>query len=121
MGEMGTLYAAAPIALVAGSLRPELKGHNPMEPAKIGSAVLTGPHVESFDEAFEALFRAGGARVVEGAARIAAAVVELWQDEPARQRLVTAAGEVAGEAGPALAATLEALQSLKPEAIHARA
>ena len=121
MGEMGTLYAAAPVALVAGSLRPELKGHNPMEPAKIGAAILTGPHVESFDEAYEALFRAGGARVVDGAARIAAAVVELWQDEEACQRLVTAAGEVAGEAGPALAATLDALQSLKPEAAHARA
>ncbi|MBU6406155.1 MAG: 3-deoxy-D-manno-octulosonic acid transferase [Alphaproteobacteria bacterium] len=120
MGEMGALYAVASVALVAGSLRPELKGHNPMEPAKIGAAVLTGPYVESFEEAYEALFRAGGARVVDGAARIASAVVELWRDEPARQRLVAAAGEVAGEAGPALAATLEALQNLKPEAPYAR-
>ncbi|MFZ4120791.1 MAG: 3-deoxy-D-manno-octulosonic acid transferase [Caulobacterales bacterium] len=112
LGEMGTLYAAAPVALVAGSLRPELKGHNPMEPAKIGAAILSGPHVESFDEAFEALLQAGGARIVEGPARIAATVDELWRDEPARQRLTQAAGEIAGAAGPALAATIDALEGL---------
>jgi 3-deoxy-D-manno-octulosonic-acid transferase len=121
LGEMGALYASVPLALVAGSLRPELKGHNPMEPAKIGCAILSGPHVESFDEAFEALRRAGGVRIVDGASRIAAAVSELWADEAARCRLTEAAGAVAGEAGPALAATLDALQALRPEGAPRRA
>jgi 3-deoxy-D-manno-octulosonic-acid transferase len=123
MGEMGTLYAAAPVALVCGSLRPELKGHNPMEPAKLGSAILTGPHVESFWEAYEALFGAGGARKVEGPAAIAQAVTHLWGDAIDRDRLKTAAGRIAGEAGPALAATLDALDAALPArgAMRARA
>ncbi len=121
MGEMGTLYASVPMALVAGSLRPDLKGHNPMEPAKIGCAILSGPYVESFEEAFEALRRAGGVRIVDGASRIAAAVSELWADDAARGRLADAAGGVAGEAGPALAATLDALQALRPEGAPRRA
>jgi 3-deoxy-D-manno-octulosonic-acid transferase len=121
MGEMGALYSSVPLALVAGSLRPELKGHNPMEPAKIGCAILSGPHVESFEEAFDALRRAGGVRIVDGPSRIAATISELWGDEPARQRLTEAAGAVAGEAGPALAATLDALQGLRQEGSPGRA
>ena len=37
-----------PVALVAGSLLPALKGHNPIEPAKLGAPMITGPYVESF-------------------------------------------------------------------------
>jgi 3-deoxy-D-manno-octulosonic-acid transferase len=120
---MGTLYSAAPVALVAGSLKPGLKGHNPIEPAKLGSAILTGPHVESFQEAYDALFQVGGARLVEGPARIAAAVVEVWRDQDLRERMVGAAGELAGAGGPALAATLEALCALlaPSSSAHARA
>ena len=42
----------------------ELKGHNPIEPAKLGAAILTGPNVESFHDVFDALFAAQGAMIV---------------------------------------------------------
>ncbi|MCA8887096.1 MAG: hypothetical protein KDA35_10730, partial [Hyphomonadaceae bacterium] len=61
LGELGTLFDLAPVSLVAGSLLPTLKGHNPIEPAKLGSAIITGPYVESFEDLFAEMFAAGAA------------------------------------------------------------
>ena len=88
MGELGTLYDLAPVSLVAGSLLPHLKGHNPIEPAKLGSAILTGPYVESFQDLFRgAMIAAGGAVVVTDAATIARRRSRraVARREPARQ------------------------------------
>lgn len=43
IGELGTLYAIAPIAFVGGSL-VEHGGQNPIEAVRHGAVVLTGPH-----------------------------------------------------------------------------
>jgi 3-deoxy-D-manno-octulosonic-acid transferase len=48
LGELGTLYDLAPVSLVAGS-RCRSLGYNPIEPARLGSAIIT-THVESFQE-----------------------------------------------------------------------
>ena len=50
---------------VAGSLLPHLKGHNPIGFAKLGSAIITGPYVESFQDLFAEMLAAGGARVAD--------------------------------------------------------
>jgi len=112
MGELGLLYSAAPVALVAGSLLPALKGHNPIEPAKIGSAILTGPHVESFQDVFDALFAAGGARRVADASELAAAVGSLWNDTAARETQVSAARAFAAQGAEAFDATVTKLAEM---------
>lgn len=113
LGELGLFYRAAPISLVAGSLLPQLEGHNPIEPAKLGSAILSGPHVASFKDAYDVLSIAGAARIVESAPEIAAAVGALWRDEAARTRLSQAALRAVdlGGADP-LARTLDDLERL---------
>ncbi len=40
------------ICFVCGSLVPGLKGHNPLEPARLGNAVLTGTHIASFADTY---------------------------------------------------------------------
>lgn len=52
IGEMGLIYRLAPITLMCGSLIEGLSGHNPLEPARLGSAVLSGPYVSSFEDIY---------------------------------------------------------------------
>lgn len=74
LGEMGLWYRVAPVSFVGGSLVP-VGGHNPFEPAQLGSAILHGPHVRNFQDAYARL-RAGGAAVeVADADALAAALV----------------------------------------------
>lgn len=114
LGELGTFYDLAPVALVAGSLLPHLKGHNPVEPAKLDCAIVTGPHVESFADLYEALFAAGGAVKVQDAETLASAVAQLWRDEAARGRQIEAARAATAVGGEALETTVSALQALLP-------
>lgn len=54
LGVLAAYYAAADAAFVGGSLVP-LGGHNPLEPAATGAAVLMGPHHETQRDAVELL------------------------------------------------------------------
>jgi len=114
MGELGTLYDLAPVSLVAGSLLPHLKGHNPIEPAKLGSAILTGPYVESFQDLFAAMSAAGAAVIVTDAASIAAHVAELWRVESQRAKQLEAARSVTAQGADAFERTVDAVIALIP-------
>jgi len=74
MGELGLFYRLAPVALVAGSYR--WQGHNPIEPALLGAAVVSGPQVANFKDIFD---RMRAAKAVEMAveAELPAAVERL--------------------------------------------
>ncbi len=54
LGEMGLFYRAAPVAFLGGSLIRH-GGQNPIEPAKLGAAVMHGPHIFNFAAVYEAL------------------------------------------------------------------
>jgi 3-deoxy-D-manno-octulosonic-acid transferase len=112
LGELGLFYSLAPVALVAGSLLPSLKGHNPVEPAKLGAAILSGPYVESFEDLFGALSSAGGVRTIDSAESLAASVAELWRDEPKRAQLSDAARRVVDQGVHAMDETVDALVAL---------
>lgn len=121
LGELGTLYRAAPVALVAGSLLAHLKGHNPIEPAKLEAAIISGPYVESFQDVFDALLAAHGATKVEDAATIAAAVARFWRDDEARRTQLAAAAHVAAQGSEAFEETITRLAALAPAPESARA
>lgn len=120
LGELGAYFAASPIAFMGGSLRAHLKGHNPIEPARLGAAVLTGPHVESFADLYAGLFAAGGAREAGDPAAIAAALDHLWTDETERKRLAAAAAAALAEGRGALIRTRDALLALLDAHLKAR-
>ena len=62
LGELGLFYGAAPVVFVGRSLVAPGGGQNPIEPAKLGCAVLHGPHVSNFAETYAALRCRGAAR-----------------------------------------------------------
>ncbi|WP_410216235.1 3-deoxy-D-manno-octulosonic acid transferase [Paracoccus sp. (in: a-proteobacteria)] len=64
LGEMGRWYAQAGTCIIGGSLTDH-GGHTPWEPAAHCCALLRGPHIGNFLEAFDALEAAGAARAVD--------------------------------------------------------
>lgn len=117
MRELGLFYRLAPIVFVGGSLVPH-GGQNLLEPARLGCALLYGPHMHNFRPIVADLVSAGAAEEVRDAASLADAVSELLRDEPLRARRCAAAKR-ATEAGrgvlkevmAALAPELDALKS----------
>ena len=66
VGELAGLYALATVAFVGGSLVPH-GGHNPLEPARFGVPVVTGPFTENFREVTARMQAAGTLQVVSEA------------------------------------------------------
>jgi 3-deoxy-D-manno-octulosonic-acid transferase len=83
-GVLARYYAAADVAVVCGSLRP-YGGHNPMEPAACGAAVVIGPHHSSQQDAVAALRAGGAASVLEGAGDLGPALAVLLADRAVRE------------------------------------
>ncbi len=111
LGEMGTLLAACPIAFVGGSLVPH-GGHNPIEPAQLGAAILFGPHMESFADIARELTEAGAAQVVADGEDLAARLAGWQSDTHDRQVTVDAAAAVAERHRGRVDAVMRALSPL---------
>ena len=105
LGELGSVYRLADIAFVGGSLAAH-GGHNPLEPARLDCALVTGPHTENFLEAYAALEDAGAVARVSDARTLAAAVRALLDDEATRAARSAAAGEAARALGGGVEAAL---------------
>lgn len=110
LGEMMLWYALAPASLVAGSLVPDIGGHNPVEASRAGTAVITGPHTASFDDLFAAYRRHGAVLDAASADEIASAVNRVWAGQGPRPE--TAEAALAEASGNALATTLDRLEAL---------
>jgi 3-deoxy-D-manno-octulosonic-acid transferase len=109
LGELMNFYACADIAFVGGSLQP-VGGHNLLEPAATGTAIVTGPHLHNFAEIAHRLDHAGALRIGTDADAVERALDELLRDADARQRMV-AAGQALVETGRgALARTMALLE-----------
>jgi 3-deoxy-D-manno-octulosonic-acid transferase len=86
VGELTTLYAAADVAFVGGSLVP-VGGHNLLEPAAVGLPVLTGPYQENAKEIARQLLDQGAALQVDDAQQLAQVLKQLFADAERRERV----------------------------------
>ena len=75
-GEMGIWYRISPVTLIGGTFGAT-EGHNPWEPAAVGSAVLHGPHVANFVNDFRVLHQAEAALAVNPQDLVAALTADL--------------------------------------------
>ena len=83
-GELDALYACADIVFVGKSLGRQRGGQNVIEPARFGKPIVTGPHMENFEEIM-AEFRAADAIAVAADADRLRDRIENWlADESAR-------------------------------------
>jgi len=98
LGELGLFYRLARVALIGGSLVPH-GGQNPLEAARLGCPIITGPHHFNFGEIITRLSAAHA--LVEtpdgpGAAQaLAATLARLLADPAAGQAMAGAAGALA--------------------------
>jgi 3-deoxy-D-manno-octulosonic-acid transferase len=109
IGELGLFYRLASLVFVGGSLVPR-GGQNPIEPAKLGAAILHGPHVHNFADVYAAIDRAGGARPVADGEALTHAVIELLGNGALIRDMARAAGGVVAGLGGATERTLAAIE-----------
>jgi 3-deoxy-D-manno-octulosonic-acid transferase len=108
VGELGIIYRLSPIVFVGGSL-VKRGGQNPIEPAKLGAAILHGRHVWNFTEIYAALNQAHGAETITDASKLTAAFGALLAHGETRARVADAARTTVDALGGALDRTLKSL------------
>lgn len=109
VGELGLFYRLSPLVFMGGSLVPH-GGQNPIEPAKLGAAILHGPHVHNFSDVYAAIDRAGGALPVADGQALTAALADLLADTALTRDMARAGAETVESLGGALERTLQSIQ-----------
>ena len=94
MGELGLFYRLAPLAMIGGSFG-DVGGHNLMEPAQLGCAILHGPDMRKTQAVADEMTAAGGAVECADADALTEAVDRLLRDAAARTALADAAKAIA--------------------------
>jgi 3-deoxy-D-manno-octulosonic-acid transferase len=111
MGELGLFYRATPFAFLGGSLVPH-GGQNPLEAARLGTAVVTGPHTHNFEDIFVSLLAAQGDGRVQSGEELSGLVQKLITD-PRRARQLGARAKSASDClKGALSATIAMAETL---------
>ncbi len=112
IGELADLYQLADVAFVGGSLAAR-GGHNILEAARFGVAVLVGPHTENFRDIMNTFEHADAVRVTD-AAKLAADTIALLDNDVERRAIGARAKETwRGNTG-ATSRTMMHLQRLLP-------
>lgn len=81
--DLGLWYRLAPVTFMGGTLAEGGGGRSPMEAAALGSAILHGPHVAPYPDAYARLTEAHAARRVATTSDLAAAVADLLAPDKA--------------------------------------
>ena len=108
MGELGLIYRVAPLVFIGGSLVPH-GGQNPIEAAKLGAAILHGPHVWNFAEIYAALDKAHGAELITDGDRLTAGFGAWLSDTKTAAHVAGVGRNTVDALGGALEHTLKSL------------
>lgn len=117
IGELPAIYSLASIVFVGGSITNR-GGHNILEPAAVGAAIVTGPHTHNFDVIVKAFVKGGAIvqlpRLSSEEARLELARVfgQLLVDDQRRQELGQKAKHLVTQNMGATERTLEILNSI---------
>ncbi len=109
IGELGLFYRIAPIVFMGGSLVKH-GGQNPIEPAKLNSAILHGPHIWNFANVYAKLNRARGAATVTTAESLSKSLSLLLDDPDLVVRMAQSAKATVDQLGGALDRTFAAIE-----------
>ena len=117
MGELRQFYAMSDITYVGGSLHyrgSNKGGHNLMEPAVLGLAVLFGPYNYSFRATVRHLLEAGGGVQVTDQDELQATLERLLDDPSAREEMGLRARQVVLDNRGAAGQNLQLLRDYLP-------
>jgi 3-deoxy-D-manno-octulosonic-acid transferase len=109
MGELGLIYRLAPIVFMGGSLVRH-GGQNPIEAAKLGAAILHGPHVWNFADIYSMLDEANGAEEVLDVNKLVVRIGAWLTDAAARKQVADAGLATVDHLSGALKRTLAAIE-----------
>jgi 3-deoxy-D-manno-octulosonic-acid transferase len=110
LGEMGTLYRLSPVVLIGKTLAGD-GGQNPLEPARLACAIVSGPNISNFEPVFDMLIRAKAVEVLANEQQVQSALHLLLQDAAAARAMGQRAQNLAGDPAP-LQTTLDELRPL---------
>jgi 3-deoxy-D-manno-octulosonic-acid transferase len=110
IGELSAIYGLADVAFVGGSLVPK-GGHNIIEPARHGVAIVVGNHTDNFRDIIW-LFQTQDAVRIVGPAELPLVLMELISNDAERKALGRRAAETLRSQAGATEKTLAALERL---------
>lgn len=113
MGELYAFYELASVAFVGGSLVP-VGGHNVLEPALLGKAILFGHHMDNFSEISGNMLSQQAALQVADAAKLSETVEGLLTDQSRSKALGDNARNVVLENRGAVTKTMNLVHLLLP-------
>ena len=111
IGELGLFYRLAGIVFLGKSFVAG-GGQNPIEPARLASAVLHGPGVDNFIEAYVALDEAGGALEIARPEDLGEALIGLFDDTARLRAMARAAADAVERRAGAVERSMQALAPL---------
>ena len=92
LGEVGLFCRLSDIVFLGGSF-VNLGGHNPIEPAQLNCAILTGPNIDNNKRIFEAFFKVNASLLVKNTDELVAIVHDLLESPDRVAELATNAKE----------------------------
>jgi len=109
IGEMGFYLRLTEIAFVGKSIMAE-GGHNPLEPALAGTAILSGPNIENFRETYQEFMNNEAARLVDDSTMLAGYVHHLLERPDVRKKMIRSGRQTASRLSGALKRTFDILK-----------
>jgi 3-deoxy-D-manno-octulosonic-acid transferase len=119
IGELGLFYRLAGVVFVGKSFSGG-GGQNPIEPARLASAILHGPMVGNFSEVYAALDKAGGALEIADPADLGDALIALFANAGRLRAMARAAADAVERRAGAVDRSMRALAPILPVAGAAR-
>ncbi len=115
IGEMGLAFRLSKLTFVCGSLLEGMAGHNPLEPARLDNAVLTGAHISSFADSYMSMIAFDAAQRILSPAIIGETVTNLLSNKQALSDLQSKAKAYATGRDAVLDYVWDRLKPLIPE------
>jgi 3-deoxy-D-manno-octulosonic-acid transferase len=119
IGELGLFYRLAGVVFVGKSFAGG-GGQNPIEPARLACAILHGPMVGNFADAYAALDSAGGALAVARPGDLGETLIALFANAARLRTMARSAGDTVERRAGAVERSMRALKPLLPVAGAAR-
>jgi len=112
LGEMGLFLRLADAVVLGGSFVPGIGGHNPLEAARLGAGVITGPYTANAQEIFDEMLAEAAAIRARDDAALARHIEGLLAHPQIARRIGEAAQAYAQRQNATLAAALPLIESL---------
>lgn len=113
LGELVSFYACADVGFVGGSLQA-IGGHNLLEPAATGTAIVTGPHLHNFAEIARRLTDADAMRIGDDMQAVIGHIDALLADADVREQMSSAAHALVATGRGAVSRTLALISPALP-------